>query len=415
MIRKKIKDGINLYMIQDKKFKAFRSCVLIHRPLNEEEVTKNTLLVSVLERGSKNYPDLKVINEELENMYGAGLIARASKYGERQIIKIGIKTVSDSAAPGNFSRAMKLLKDLCLNAGTGEGFLREFIETEKKNLSDAIAAQKNDKRSYSVLRLQQEMCSDEAYGINPLGYIEDINNIDESSLYEHYKKILAESRIDIIFTGNFEEEEATKAAFDFFDGLSPRKGENITEENLHHVKEVKTVTDKMDVTQGKLCLGFRCPEGTSKELYPAVVVYNTVFGGSATSKLFENVREKLSLCYYVSSSIDRLKEIMIVRSGVEFDSFEKAYNEILSQNEAMTKGEISEEELSAAKKQLINAYQSNYDSVNAMEEYYTMQLLLGTDVSIDEMAGKIEAVTKEEITAVASKMELDTVYRLENE
>ena len=134
MIKKEIKEGISLYMIKDKKFKAFRACVLIHRPLEKSEVTKNTLLVSVMQRQSENYPSSKAISEELENMYGAGLIARASKYGERQILKIGVKTVSDSAASGNFDKAMKLVSDLVLNAGTRESFSEEIVETEKNQL-----------------------------------------------------------------------------------------------------------------------------------------------------------------------------------------------------------------------------------------------------------------------------------------
>jgi len=162
-------------------------------------------------------------------------------------------------------------------------------------------------------------------------------------------------------------------------------------------------------------MGFRCGKNTSEENYPAAIVYNTIFGGSAVSKLFNNVREKLSLCYYVSSSIDRLKEIMIVRSGVEFENFTKAYDEIMAQQELMVKGEFSDDEIDSAKKQLISAYESKTDSVGGMAEYNTMQLLLGTDVSIEEMIEKIKRVTREEITQAAKGMKLDTIYYLDKE
>lgn len=417
MIKTEIKRGINLYTVKDKKFKAFRACILIHRPLRREEVTLNTLTAAVIRMQSKNFPDSQKISEELENLYGGELIARASKYGERQIIKVGVQSVCDEALgkSGNFDRAMKLLYDLILCSGTGEGFSENVVSLEKKNITDSILAQKNDKRSYSVLRLQEEMCKDEPYGINPMGYIEDLNKIDETKLYSHYKKILEESRIDIIFSGNFDEAAARTSAEKFAEKLPERDGLNIAEAYVPAPGAVKAVTDRMDVTQGKLCMGFRSGKGSGRENYSAYVVYNCIFGGSAVSKLFNNVREKLSLCYYVGSSIDRLKEIMIVRSGVEFDKFETAYNEIMHQQQMMENGDFTDEEIEFAKKYLVTAYESNLDSIAAMAEYYTMQILLGSNISIEEMTQSICAVTREEIIKAANSMKLDTVYYMDKE
>lgn len=417
MIKTKIKKGITLYSVRDEKFKAFRATVLIHRPLSREESTYNTLTAAVMRMQSKNFPDAQRISEELENLYGGGLIARASKYGERQIIKIGIQSVSDASLgiKGNFDRAMKLLYDIVFNAGTGKGFSEDVVSLEKKNIKDAILSQKNDKRSYSVQRLQEEMCKNEPYGVNPMGYIDDLEKLDAEKLYAHYKKILAESNIDIIFSGNFDEQEAVKTAESFASNLSERDGAECRESVITEVSEIKTVTDRLDVTQGKLCIGFRNTDGLINKNYPAAVVYNSIFGGSAVSKLFNNVREKLSLCYYVGSSIDRLKEIMIVRSGVEFENFKTAYDEIMYQQSLMEKGDFSDEEIEFAKKYLTTAYESNLDSIAAMEEYYTMQILLRSNVSIEEMTTKISAVTRDEIITAAKSMKIDTIYYMDKE
>lgn len=417
MIKTKIKKGVTLYTVRDEKFKAFRATVLIHRPLSREESTYNTLTAAVMRMQSKNFPDAQRISEELENLYGGGLIARASKYGERQIIKIGIQSVSDASLgiKGNFDRAMKLLSDIIFNAGTGKGFSEDVVSLEKKNIKDAILSQKNDKRSYSVQRLQEEMCKNEPYGVNPMGYIEDLEKLDAEKLYAHYKKILAESHIDIIFSGNFDEQEAVKTAESFASNLSERDGAECRESVITEVSEIKTITDRLDVTQGKLCIGFRNTDGLINKNYPAAVVYNSIFGGSAVSKLFNNVREKLSLCYYVGSSIDRLKEIMIVRSGVEFENFKTAYDEIMYQQSLMEKGDFSDEEIEFAKKHLATAYESNLDSIAAMEEYYTMQILLRSNVSIEEMTSKISSVTREEIITAAKSMKIDTIYYMDKE
>ncbi len=417
MIKKELKRGITLYMIKDTKFKGQRAYMMIHRPLDKGEVTLNTLLSSVLRMQSKNYPTLTKLSEALEDLYGASLFSVASKYGERQIVKIGVQSVSDSALgkKGNFKKTMELLYDVALCSGTGEGFSDDIVSVEKKNIADAILAQKNDKRSYSVLRLQEEMCKDEPYGINPMGYIDELEKITVEELYAHYKKILKESRVDIIFSGNFDETEAETVAMQLAEALGERNPETIKEEIVSKSGDVKSITDRMDVTQGKLCMGFRCGENSSMDNYPATIVYNSIFGGSAVSKLFNNVREKLSLCYYVGSSIDRLKEIMVVRSGVEFEKFGKAYDEIMAQQTEMINGNFTDEEIDFAKKQLVSAYESNLDSISAMAEYYTMQILLGTDVSIEEMTKKIENVTKDEIVQAAKGMTLDTVYYIDKE
>ena len=417
MIKESLKNGINLYMIKDSKFKSFRACIMLTRSLNKEEVTLNTLLAAVLRMQCEKYNTFEEISTELENLYGADMIARASKYGERQIIKIGIQAPSDSAIgeKGNFNKAVNLLCNLAFRSGNGKSFSKDILDTEKKNIEDAILSQKNDKRTYSTLRLQEEMCKNEPYGINPMGYIEKLSEIDTLKLWEHYNFVLQNSKIDIIFTGNFSEDEARESAKRFSENLLPREALTEETENIKTVKTVKTVTDKMDVTQGKLCMGFRTSENIRSEKYAQAILYNTIFGGSATSKLFNNVREKLSLCYYVSSNIDRLKEIMIVRSGVEFENFKKAYDEILSQQKDMCEGRFTIEDINAAKKYLIGAYNSNYDSLSATEEYYTMQLLLGTDISIKEMTDSIQKVTKEEIVAISNSMQLDTVYYLDRE
>lgn len=416
MFKSEIKKGINVYFVQDKKFKSFRMCVLFHRPLKKEEAAYNTLMAATLRMQSENFPTAQAISEELENLYGGEIIARASKYGERQIIKIGVQSVSDAALgkTGNFSRAAELLYDIAFCGGNGNGFSEDVVSIEKKNIADAILSQKNDKRSYSVQRLQEEMCKDEPYGVNPMGSIEQLEKITAESLYTYYQKVMAESRIDIIFSGNFEKEDAETVAQKFAENLKERQPAEIKEMHPDKKGEVRTVTDRLDVTQGKLCMGFRCSSMTG-ENYPAAVVYNCIFGGSAVSKLFNNVREKLSLCYYVGSSLDRLKEIMIVRSGVEFENFKTAYDEIMCQQKLMESGDFSDEEIEFAKKYLINAYESNLDSISAMEEYYTMQILMGADTKIEEMTEKITNVSREEIINAANSMVLDTVYYMDKE
>ncbi len=177
--------------------------------------------------------------------------------------------------------------------------------------------------------------------------------------------------------------------------------------------EPKNVADHMDVTQGKLCMGFRTGGACVwKKNYPALLVFNALYGGTATSKLFMNVREKLSLCYYASSALEPIKGIMMVSSGVEFDKMNQAQAEILAQLEAVKAEDFTDEELTSAKQAVRNVYQSALDSRAQLEQYWLGAAVTGLDETPEELIARVERVTAREVSAVAAGMELDTVYRL---
>lgn len=403
-----LKKGINLYFIRDEKFKTYMASVLFHRPLSRREVSLNSLLSQVLRCGNELYPTSKDVNIALEELYGASLYCSTGKRGEEQILRVALESVCDEFLPETtFGRAAELLF-----ASAFKGSNRRSVEQEKKNLIDRIRGQINDKRYYAILRLNEIMFEGEAYGINAMGYEEDVEKITADSLFNYYSDVINTSAISIIFTGNFDEDAALKAAANAVSSLPERKGGHTLAGISGTAGEVKRVTDHMDVTQGKLSIGFRTGIGPNDPLTYAQTVFSTIFGGGPNSKLFNNVREKLSLCYYASSWADKMKGFLRVTSGIEFQNFDAAYNEIMAQLQAMKNGEFTEEEIDIAKKELINAYRSKVDAVEALEDYYTTQLLLGTDVSIEESIEGIKGVTREQIIEAAGKAVLDTVYFL---
>ncbi len=409
----KIVEGAHIRLVSARQFKTNRISMFFHIPLSRENVTKVSLLRQVMKRGTKNFPTLTHLASELEDMYGASLSGGIRKKGDGELFYFTVEYIADRFVGENITkRATALLNEVVFNPLIEDGgFSQDYLNQEKKNLQSYIEGIINDKREYAQLRCVAEMFKDEPYGIFEYGYIEDFDDITPKSLYEFYKKIINESHIEIFVSGTFDEEQIVSEIKNGFN-ISPRKCEEVKNEIAKEREEINKIIEEMDVTQSKLCIGLTCDTPYDNEDYPALMVYNCVFGGSAFSKLFNNVREKLSLAYFVFSRIDKMKSYMLISSGIETGNYDKAYNEIMAQMDKMTKGEITEEELIAAKKALSNSINSMRDSLAAMEDFYMSQIICGTDDSLDETLSKTDAVTLDEIVKVGKKIKQNTIYFL---
>ncbi|MBQ2890495.1 MAG: insulinase family protein [Clostridia bacterium] len=409
----KIVDGAHIRLVSARQFKTNRISMFFHIPLDRENVTKVSLLRQVMKRGTKNFPTLTHLASELEDMYGASLSGGIRKKGDGELFYFTVEYIADRFVGENITkRATALLNEVVFNPLVeDDGFSQDYLNQEKKNLQSYIEGIINDKREYAQLRCVSEMFKDEPYGIFEYGYIEDFDDITPKSLYEFYNKIINEAQIEIFVSGTFDDEEIISEIKNGFN-ISPRKCGEVTNKIAKERDEIKKITEEMDVTQSKICIGLTCDTPYDAEDYPALMVYNCVFGGSAFSKLFNNVREKLSLAYFVFSRIDKMKSYMLISSGIETGNYDKAYNEIMAQMDKMTKGEITEEELVAAKKALSNSINSMRDSLAAMEDFYMSQIICGTDDSLDETLSKTDAVTLGEIVKVGKKIKQNTIYFL---
>ncbi len=416
MIKYKIKDGINLYHIRSSKFKTVTASVNIHRPLLKSEASMNALLTDVMHRGNKTHPDMIAISKELQSLYGAGFYTNIKRKGEDQIVSFSVSAVNDKYVGDNCSeKAISFMYDVLLNPlKENGGFKNDYVEQEKVNLKNDILALINDKRSYASWRILELMCSDDSYSVHELGTIEDVDKITNVSLFEHYEKILKESPIDIFITGDIDIKKVIALTEDAFKDIHP---ENFVYPacSLYNKKALDNITETFDVTQAKLCLGFATNILPTDEDYNALMVYNGILGGGPHSKLFNNVREKLSLAYYVSSRLERYKGLMTISSGIETQNKDAAMDEIYVQMDAMKKGDISDYEFDSTIKSITNSLKSFGDDVGYSEDYYLGQLVTGNVVPINELIKNIEAVTKEDVYKVAQKIEPQMVYFLTSE
>ncbi|GAA0231825.1 EF-P 5-aminopentanol modification-associated protein YfmF [Metaclostridioides mangenotii] len=410
-------NNINLTLIKTSKFKTNLVSVYIQRELDREDVTKNALLPSVITSGSNKYPTLREISHKLDSLYGASLLSNAGKRSEKQILEFKILGINDKFIDEDiFKDMIEFLNEIINNPFIeDEGFKEEYLNLEKQNLRDKIKAAINDKKSYAQSKCVEAMCKDERYSIDENGYEDDIDSITAVDLYNHYKNILKTSPIDIVVEGNFDEDfvvESIKQNFKF------ERGEIIEiprGEFSKKVDEVKIVEEKMDITQGKLVMGYRANvDYMDNDKYYSLVVGNSVFGGGAHSKLFNNVREKESLCYYVYSSVEKYKSIMFVSSGIEAQNYEKAVKIIKEQLEDLKNGKITDQEISNSKSALINSAKSVTDNIGGMSEFSFAQSFAKTNSTVEDLIKSIEKVTVDDIVNAVKDIELDTVYFLRN-
>ena len=413
VIRKKLADGVNLTYLPARKFKTSLLSAQFVTPLQDRTAAAHALLPAVLRRGTVSCPDMGSLAARLDRLYGASIDYTVRKKGESQCVGFVASLIDDSFAPGGeklLEPVAALLGELVCDPATERGrFVTSYFESEKNNLLDAIRSLINDKRDYADRRLLQELCAAEPYGLFRLGSEETAEKLQPKKLYSQYRELISTSQLELFYSGSAELSRVENALQSAFAGL-PRKTVQELPATLPHTprEEVKTVTDVMDVTQGKLGMGFSC----GSEDYMALLMGNTLFGGSSNSKLFLNVREKLSLCYYASSLYHRQKGIITVSSGIEFENYQRAYDEIMAQLSAVQRGELEDWELQGARSTLLNAYASMGDSQGKLENFYLGQAATGREETPEELGREVAAMTPQRIYDAMDTVRLDTVYFL---
>ena len=414
--RTKLAEGVYLTYLPAQKFKTSLLSAQFVTPLREETASAYALLPSVLRRGTVSCPDMGSLSARLDELYGARIETTVRKKGENQCMGFVASLIDDSFAPGGeklLEPVAELLGELICDPVTERGrFVPSYFESEKTNLLDAIRSLVNDKRDYADSRLLREMCAGEPYGIPRLGGEAGAESVQPKQLYALYQELISTARLELIYSGSAPQRRVEQALLSALAALPRDQVRDIALYRPHPARqEVLRVEESLDVTQGKLGMGFAC----GSDDYAAMMVGNTLFGGSSNSKLFMNVREKLSLCYYASSLYHRQKRLITVSSGIEFQNFQRAYDEILAQLEAVKNGKLEDWEMEGAQSTLLNAYASMEDSQGKLENFYLGQAATGQSETPEELADQVREVTGERVHRAMETVRLDTVYFLRGE
>ena len=409
-------DGVNFRSIRDTKFKTMRISAHLIVPMSRQTAAENALLPFLLSRASREYPDFTKLGQRLAELYGASLNADVQKLGDLQVLSLSASGIADRYALEGEAISGELAKLLCsilFDPPLVDGlFPEDGFEQEKRQTMELIDSEYSDKRTYARQRCEAIMCADEPYGVNRYGGKEDIARVERPALTAAWKRLLDTAKIELMVLGDCDPAPVYEGFRAAFETLGSRKTADCTTKVVRSAEKVNTVTEKMDVAQGKLVMGFRTGTATPDEEVPATRLMAALFGGTPNSKLFLNVREKLSLCYYCSASYNSMKGIMLVQSGVEVKNMERAKEEILRQLDEVKQGNFDESEVEAAKMSLCNSYRPLSDSLGGLENWYLSQTFASHSQQPEEAAAQINAVTRQEIIDAANRVTLDTVYCL---
>ena len=415
-----IKEGIKLHTIKTEKFKTNLIAVMLTTKLEQGNVTKNALIPAVLRRGTANLNTLEEINKKLEDMYGASFDCGLDKTGDNQVLKFYIESVNDEFLPQNnenmIKKSLEYIFELVFNPYLENNFFKkQYVEQEKENLRQIIEGKIDNKARYALDRCIEEMYKDEPFGLYKYGNIEDLNNINEKNLYEYYIELIDKCKIDIFVSGIVDNKiEQIIMNNQNINKLKDRKPEFIMPEiKSKNIKRENVVQESMEVKQGKLVIGLDLDIDDEDLRYDAMI-YNSILGGSANSKLFQNVREKASLAYTASSIYYRFKNNIFINCGIEIDNYDRALNIIEQQIEDMKEGKFMDEEVENAKQGIIAAIKSIDDEQDTEIMYFFGQEFSTKKLDIDKYMDRIDRVNRQNVIDIANKVSVNTIYFLKN-
>ena len=410
--------GVTLRCCRDDRFKQNVLSLQFLRPMCREEASLNALLPAVLLRGCKSCPDMRSVTLKLDDLYGASIGALVRRTGDIQSTGLSCGFIDNRfTLEGDTLLApmMAFLEEILLDPVTADGvFSAEYVASEKQNLIWTLESQRNDKRAYAGNQLLKQLCKEDSYGIPRLGEIADVEAITPESLYAHYRKVLEESPVHVFFVGSMDPEAVADALQPMLSRLAKQPMTLPSQTGLKPGDYCER-EEVLDVAQGKLCMGYVTPITLRDPRYAAMQVCNTIFGAGMTSKLFMQVREKMSLCYDIGSGFHGSKGIMTVSAGIEFEKKDIVLQEVKHQLQQILEGNVSREEMAAAKESLLSMLRSYHDSPGAIEGYYASAAISGIGMDTARFMAAVEAVELSDVISAAKTLQLQAVYFLKGE
>lgn len=411
--------GITLRCIRQSRFK--HSCLSLQfvTALEESSAALNALLPTVLLRGCQKAPNIRTVTACLDENYGSSVSTLVRRVGDIQTTGLYCSFLEDRFAQEGdrvLEEAVSFLLELVLRPVTRDGvFLPEYVEGEKNNLIATIESEMNDKRSYAAAQLRRKMCQGDSFALSRLGTVQQVRAITPAGLHAKYRQLLSTAPVDVFYVGSAQPQEVAQ----LLQPLAQGRGRVLPRPNqspfLPKIPS-QTVRELMDVTQGKLCMGFVTDIVTGSSLHPAMQILCALYGGaSPISKLFVQVREKQSLCYDIGAGYYGTKGILMVSAGVETRNLDRTRREVLRQLELCQKGDITRQELDAAKESFFSSLRALSDSPGSLEGYFGTALLSGGEMDVQAYRESLERVTLEQVVQAAKSLKLHTTYCLEGE
>ena len=418
----KTENRIDIYTYATDKFKSENISIYFAVPTVREESVKRSLLLSVLKRGTEKYPTQREINERLDELYATLVNLKNQKFDDIQLLGVSADIIYSSYTehgedlmPDALEVVEQMLYHPRFDENTGM-FFEEFVKSEKENYKSIILSQINEPRTYAAIRCREETFSSLGIVDSLDTMCERIDSVTAVELYKCYQNIVDNAKLVVFYVGKRTPDEIRELVSKVFvkNGIQTLENKSSVK-LLSNLESPNEITEMSELSQGRLIMGFNCGVTWSDVDYYPMLLCNEIFGASPVSKLFMNVREKLSLCYECSSIYNSARGVIFATTGIDSDSYETAKAAIVEQLRDIQNGEISEKEFNAAKKSIFNVYSSLCDSPNAIERFYLGRIVNSIDVDVADFLKIIENLTVQDVIRVSQKLTLHTVYFLRGE
>ncbi len=413
---KKIKLGsYNLHLIKTKRFRTVDVRIIFQDVIKKENITRVNLLLDLLTDSTKSYPTNREFGIKLENLYGADLRSFSQKYGKYINHCFNLSFLNEKyTEKGMFEESIKLLKEVIFNTNvTNKTFDATSFKINREANEAVIKSIKENPAKYSIIRLLENMDKKALYAYRLFGYLEDLEIITEHNLYDSYISFLNNSDIDIYVIGNIDFDKTTQLIKENFNFKTIKKEKENLFINHHKFRKVPVVVKETeDLKQSKLSIGFKISLLSDFEYKYVSTVYNSLLGNSSNSKLFTKVREENSLCYYISSTVYKGDNLLIINAGITKNNFKKTIGLVKKVIRELSKGNFTEEDMNKVKAEYTTALDDLLDSPNAIMEMYRVMQIMNYD-DLDTRRAKIKEVTKKDILKFSKKIHLDTIFLLE--
>lgn len=419
MKREEVINGVELLMCKTDKFTTAHASINIAMPLDDGNAAARALMIYLISKSNRQYPTIRDMNLKLGMLYGTAIGATVTKSGESQVLTLRLSCIDDKFAfekESIITQTMQVMLDMLFCPNTENGrFKDEDIEREKKQMLARIKRLDDDKISYAANRLVEEMCRDEIYSLKKYGTPEEINALTSEDISKALVDVLLRAPIQINAVGGFDENELRSLVFRRFKSVERGNVAKLRTQFLSEAYDEREIREFQDnINQCKLVIGMRAGMTYDRDNYAAIKVMTDIFGAGTYSKLFRNVREKESLCYYCSAKLDSYKGIILIQCGVEKENVEKAVSAIKREFRAMVDGDFDEETVNASKMSICDSLASSFDTPADIDIWYSSQFTASCVLTPGELSKQIKQVTKEEIMTAAAFASFDTVYILEN-
>lgn len=382
----------------------------------ENENAATAILPYLLRQGTAEYPDMNALSMYLDELYGAQIEPYVRKIGDRIVVGFVAEAIDESVLPEAAAvteNVIRLLGKMLHEPAFIDGkFNADTLELEKKNLLNRIRGLKNDTRSYAQRRAKELLHANDAFGYSEFGTEAGVAALTEQSVHDAFDYLMNKGELELFYCGTLQGDEAAE----LFRGAMPvPTGSAFGAVNTpYYNKEVsaETIVEEMNVTQGKMTLCLTSPYTGMSAEYPALLLFTEILGGYTGSRLFCNVREKMSLCYYASAGLAFTTGEVLIASGIENSKFEVARDAVLEQLNDLCSGGMTEEEVEQARRTKINALRSMQDSALSMESYWQARMMCGVEEGVDDLIARLEALTLKEVVAAGKTLRVALIYFL---